>query len=247
MTGGKPAIGYARISRSDADSASLQIQREGIAAWCQATGLDLRRVHEDDGVSGGVPFGDRPGGKAAAAEAVAIARVEGSCALVTLKLDRLTRSLLDLVTMLERLPSGLRYASVSEGLDTGNPMGRFAIQIMGVFAEFERGRIAERNRDRARHNRANLVYGGGVPPFGWRPDPGHAAGRGTRALVPDPEEALCLREMVALREEGKPTQTVARLLNEQGFRRRNGTPWTGRWVGRVLRSPSFREMERAGA
>src|SRR5215469_8784541 len=59
--------------------------------------------------------------------------------LVVWKLDRLSRSLRDVVMIMERLTeakSGFR--SVTEAIDTTTPAGRMMMQMVGAFAEFER-------------------------------------------------------------------------------------------------------------
>jgi DNA invertase Pin-like site-specific DNA recombinase len=65
--------------------------------------------------------------------------------LVVWKLDRLSRSLKDLLTILERLESlGVGFLSLTESIDTTSAAGRMMMQIVGSFAEFERSMIRER-------------------------------------------------------------------------------------------------------
>lgn len=67
--------------------------------------------------------------------------------LVVWKLDRLSRSLRDLLTILERLDSaGVGFISLTEAIDTTTAAGRMMMQIVGAFAEFERQMIRERTR-----------------------------------------------------------------------------------------------------
>lgn len=66
--------------------------------------------------------------------------------VVVWKLDRLARSLRHLLAILDRVASsGASLRSCTEPLDTGSPMGRMMIQILGSFSEFERGIILERS------------------------------------------------------------------------------------------------------
>jgi DNA invertase Pin-like site-specific DNA recombinase len=63
------------------------------------------------------------------------------------KLDRLSRSLKDLLLILERLEkAGAGFRSLTEAIDTTTPAGRMMTQIVGSFAEFERAMIRERTR-----------------------------------------------------------------------------------------------------
>ena len=70
--------------------------------------------------------------------------------LVVWKLDRLSRSLKDLLVILERIESaGGKFRSLTESIDTSGPAGRMMMmmmQMLGSFAEFEREMIRERTR-----------------------------------------------------------------------------------------------------
>jgi DNA invertase Pin-like site-specific DNA recombinase len=67
--------------------------------------------------------------------------------LVVYKLDRLTRSLSDLLQILKRLEeAGAGFKSLTEAIDTTKPVGRMLMQILGSFAEFEREMIRERTK-----------------------------------------------------------------------------------------------------
>lgn len=65
--------------------------------------------------------------------------------LVVWKLDRLSRSLKDLLIILEKIQSvGADFQSLTEAIDTMTPAGRMMMQIIGSFAEFERAMLRER-------------------------------------------------------------------------------------------------------
>lgn len=67
--------------------------------------------------------------------------------VVVLKLDRIARSLKDLLTIIERIESvGAQFHSLTEHIDTKSPTGRMIFQIVGAFAEFERELIRERTK-----------------------------------------------------------------------------------------------------
>ena len=123
-------IGYARVST---DEQNLDLQRHALtAAGCAA-------IHEDRGLSGAAR--DRPG------LAAALARLAPGDVLVVWKLDRLGRSLPDLVQLLDRLgQAGAGFASLSEAIDTTTAGGRLVFHLLGALAEFERALIAERTR-----------------------------------------------------------------------------------------------------
>jgi DNA invertase Pin-like site-specific DNA recombinase len=67
--------------------------------------------------------------------------------LVVWKLDRLSRSLKDLLLILEKIKgAGADFQSLTEAIDTSTPAGRMMMQIVGSFAEFERAMLRERTR-----------------------------------------------------------------------------------------------------
>jgi len=66
--------------------------------------------------------------------------------LVVWKLDRLGRSLRDLINIITELEEKkVRFRSLTECIDTTSPMGRFMFHLIGAFSEFERNLIKERS------------------------------------------------------------------------------------------------------
>lgn len=67
--------------------------------------------------------------------------------VVVWKLDRLSRSLKDLLVILEKIQrAGASFMSLTESIDTATPAGRMMMQMVGSFAEFEREMLRERTR-----------------------------------------------------------------------------------------------------
>ncbi len=63
------------------------------------------------------------------------------------KLDRLSRSLRDVLTIMERLAEARAgFRSLTEAIDTTSPAGRMMMQMVGAFAEFERAMLRERTK-----------------------------------------------------------------------------------------------------
>lgn len=127
-------IGYARVSTEDQN---LDLQRDALrAAGCEV-------VHEDR-ASGVVNGSGRKG------LADALAACGAGDVLVVWKLDRLGRSLLDLVELVERLKAasvGLKVlAGHGASVDTTTANGRLVFGIFAALAEFERELIRERTR-----------------------------------------------------------------------------------------------------
>lgn len=122
-------IGYARVSTEDQN---LALQREALlAAGCA-------RIYEEKR-SGATRR--RPVLRAT------IKSLRRDDTLVVWKLDRLGRSLQDLLSILTSLEErGVGFCSLSDGFDTNTPTGRLLFQVTGAFAEFERILISERTK-----------------------------------------------------------------------------------------------------
>jgi DNA invertase Pin-like site-specific DNA recombinase len=136
-------IGYARVSTDDQN---LALQRDALAA------AGCEKVYEDR-ISGA--RAERPG----LALALEVARAGDT--LVVWRLDRLGRSLKDLIALAEGLDQrqvGLR--SLKEALDTTSSGGRLVFHMFGALAEFERDLIRERTRAGLTSARARGRLGG---------------------------------------------------------------------------------------
>lgn len=68
--------------------------------------------------------------------------------IVTTKLDRIGRSLKHILSLFDEFKAkGVEFAAVTQNIDTSSPAGRFQMQMLGAFAEFERELIRERTRE----------------------------------------------------------------------------------------------------
>lgn len=89
--------------------------------------------------------------------------------VVVYKIDRLTRSLLDFVRLMEmfdRRTIGL--VSVSQAFDTADSMGRMILNVLLTFSQFERELISERVRDSIQTRKQCGRIHGGLAPFGYQ-------------------------------------------------------------------------------
>jgi DNA invertase Pin-like site-specific DNA recombinase len=84
--------------------------------------------------------------------------------LVVWKLDRLSRSLKDVLTIMERIQEAKAgFRSLTEAIDTTTPAGRMMMQMIGSFAEFERAMLRERTRAGLESARGEGRIGGRRP------------------------------------------------------------------------------------
>jgi DNA invertase Pin-like site-specific DNA recombinase len=200
-------VAVTRVSTSEqADSgAGLAVQRATIEAAALARGWEIVAMLEDAGVSGGTL--ERPGLKAA----IAMIECGEADTLVVAKLDRLSRSMLDFSTLMERARKrGWSIVALDVGVDTGTPAGEMLASVLASFAQYERRLISQRTKDALAVKRAEGVKIG-------RP----------RALSDD-----IVARVVALRAQGLSYERVARQLNDAGVPTAHGG---ARWYGATIK------------
>ncbi len=129
---------YLRVSTSEQTTKN---QRRELQAVAKRHGWTVSAVFEDAGISGSKDRKKRPGLDALLK---GVARKEFDI-VAAWSVDRLGRSLQDLITMLGELHAkGVDLYLHQQGIDTTTPSGKAMFQMMGVFAEFERAMIQER-------------------------------------------------------------------------------------------------------
>ena len=167
-------IGYARVSKVEQQDTAAQV-----AALRAA---DAEKVFQE-AASGG--RWDRP------QLLKALEQLRPGDVFVVWKLDRLSRSLKDLLILMERIEAaGAGFRSLTEAIDTTTPAGRMLMQMVGSFAEFERAMIRERTRAGLEEARRR----------------GHVAGRRAK-LSPDQN-----KELIAMVESGRQSPAAAARL-----------------------------------
>jgi len=90
-------------------------------------------------------------------------------------------------------------------------LSKLFLTIAAAFAEAERDRIRERISQVKADQKARGRYLGGKVPFGFRPD-------AEAELVPHDSEQEAIREMGALRAQGKPLRAIADAMRAKGHR-----------------------------
>lgn len=214
------AFGYLRTSgKGQIGNDGFPRQREAIARYAKANGIQISQEFADEAVSGTVDAMDRPG----LTDLFVALKSNGVRTVVVESATRLARDLMISEIILgEFRKIGVRVVSADGGIDLtlGNddPSGKLIRQILGAVAEWEKCALVQKLRaSRLRIRRA----GGrceGQKPYGHTP-----------------QEAKVVDSIVEQRKAGKSYVTIADQLNAEGIQSRSGKRWHPTQVQRVIR------------
>lgn len=163
------------------------------------------------------------------------------CKVVVYKLDRISRSLVDFVGILQTFKAhSVEFISSQEAFDTSSVYGDLILKILIVFAEFERTSIIGRVRD-AYDKRTDLgIYMGGRRQYGFHLEDTLVGGLKTKKYAPNPEELAHIRflfEQYAC--ENTTLRSVQTALLAQHMRPLDGADWTTAKLSALLRNPVY--------
>jgi DNA invertase Pin-like site-specific DNA recombinase len=228
------AIGYLRVSTEEqaASGLGLEAQEKRVRGYAELYELELVDVIVDAGVSAKTL--ERPG------LARALERLDQGEAQVLLvaKLDRLTRSVVDLGELFERFgPDGAELVSVAENVDTRSAAGRLVLNVLVSVAQWEREAIAERTRAALEAKRARGERAGAIP-FGYRLEKGVL-------IIEDHDEQVALLLMREHRAAGRSLNAIAQELTRRGYRPR-GRAWRPSSVRAILATDARRRARPNG-
>lgn len=191
-------------------------------AYAELYDLELVEIIVDAGVSAKTL--QRPG----LDRALGMLRAGQADALLVTKLDRLTRSVRDLGTLVERYFAGDRWAllSVGDQVDTRSAAGRLVLNVLASVSQWEREAIGERTSAAMQQKVSAGEYTGGGAPFGFRIV-------GDR-VEPEPAEQAVVEAARDLRKSGLSLRQVAAALGAAGHRSRTGKPFVAAQVQRMV-------------
>jgi DNA invertase Pin-like site-specific DNA recombinase len=206
------ALAYVRVSTTEQadEGASLAAQREALTTEAARRGWDVEIV-ADEGFSAS-SVDKRPG------LVSALARLDASQAdaLLSLRVDRLSRSVSDFAGLMARAKrKGWALVALDLGVDTSTPAGDLMANVLASVAQYERLVIGQRTREGMAQRKAEGVHLGRA-----------------RSL---PEDVVA--GIVADRATGMGPTAIARSLNERGIpTAHGGSEWRASSVAAVLRS-----------
>lgn len=221
---------YPRVSTAEQakEGYSIGEQTERLMKYCEAMGWTVYKTYTDAGYSGGNT--DRP----ALQEMIRDVKAGKLDKVVVYKLDRLSRSQLDTLYLIEKvfLTNGCDFVSMNENFDTSTPFGRAMIGILAVFAQLEREQIKERmmmgKEARAKEGK---FHGSRFTPFGYDYINGE--------LIPNDFDTMIVQKIFDLAQGGFSPYKIAKELTESGFVREGGHDWRDTSVRRVLTNKTY--------
>lgn len=197
---------YLRVSTQEqTENYSIEAQRERLEAYCKSKGWTVYNIYVDGGYSGANM--DRP---ALQQMLIDLPNID---VVVVYRLDRLSRSQRDTLTLIEDyfLKADVDFVSITETLDTSTPFGKAMIGILSVFAQLERETITERMRlgQIKRAEEGLAAMGGDYDPAGYARQDGK--------LIIKPDEAEHIRTAFDLYEQLLSITKVQRELKRLGY------------------------------
>lgn len=224
------AAPYIRVSTDEqaTEGFSLEAQKERLAAFCKSQGWIVHKFYVDPGET--ARNMNRPSLK----EMLQDAKTGKFDVVLVYKVDRLSRRVKDLQSIIERLDeAGVMFKSATEPFETTASSGRLFLNMLSAFAEFESDTIAERAyMGMLANSRLGNYNGGGISDGYLVKD---------KKFVPDPERAGIIKHIFTkYTEEDIGGRRLARWFNENKLFSRNGKKWTENSIIEVLKNPVYK-------
>lgn len=227
---------YARISSDDGTALGVARQIDDCTREAERRGWPVAEVFTDNDVSA-TKAKRRPEYE----RLLSAIESRSIDALIVYDVDRLTRTPAELerfIDLADRHHTAL--ASVGGEVDLATPQGRLTARIKGSVARHEVEQMSRRLKRKFQEN-AKEGIAHGVTPFGYRrertfDDKGRDTGY--REVI-DPAEAEAVRELYRMVIAGETLRSMAKYLNDSGFKTGRGNEFRGNVVGNMLRRPGY--------
>lgn len=148
--------------------------------------------------------------------------------VVVIKLDRLSRKLIDILSLVYKSFDTHKIAvvSVTEPFNTSTPQGRLLLNMLGSFAEYERELIKERVQAGKKAKAEKGGYIGGAPKLGQIAK--------NKELEEHKEEQNLIRVIKYHRKSGKSLREICKFLDEKGYRTKRGGKWYPKTIANII-------------
>ncbi len=218
------AIGYVRVSTEEQakEGISIDAQSEKLRQYADLHDINLVDIIVDAGAS--AKSLKRPG----LDSALAMLQSGEADALLIYKLDRLTRSVVDLGRLIDEYFKRYELLSVMDDLNTSSANGRLVLNVLTSIAQWERETICERTADSLQYMKEQRrVYN--HLPLGYRDNGG--------MLQPIDDEQITVAEIFDMHSKGMSMHKIANSLNERGIVGKRGGCFYASTVRAILNNP----------
>ncbi len=223
------AAAYVRVSTEEQlKGFGLDVQRERINFYAKFRGITIKKWYEDTGISA------KTTQRRGLQQLIADIQQKKYDALIVYKLDRLSRSLRDLLNLLEESlhPFHCEFISVTEQFDTSIPQGKLMVQLLGSFAEFERNLIVERTWSGKLIKAQRGGYTGGEPPYGFKAE--------GKELIPDENKLALVDQVIRMRKGRMSYGQIAKRLNEENnYKPKRGKEWYAKTIYNMVHNKKY--------
>lgn len=221
---------YIRVSTEEQvrEGYSVSGQKQKLKAFCISQGWEVVGLYPDEGIS--AKDTNRPELQRMLKD---IKDDKIDCVLVY-RLDRLTRSVMDLYNMLDVFEKhDCKFKSATEVYDTTTAMGRMFITIVAALAQWERENMGERISFGYAEKARQRKYPHSFAPFGYTLD------KEQSKLNINPIEAKTIK-LIYSQYQHMGMNQVAKYLNDQQIYTKNGNEWSDNTIMKALRNRVYR-------
>jgi site-specific DNA recombinase len=232
------AILYKRVSTNEQalEGYSLANQEKEMRDECEKHNIEVVEIYADEGISGS-EIEERIGLKSALNHL--LYSDEGIKYIMCWKLSRLSRRVIDVLEIVELLEqSGKILVTIKDGINTSRPQDKFLVHFSGIFAEFERDTMIMQVTGGMEQKAREGEWNGGKPPLGYD--------LVEKSLVINDEQAEIVKRIYNSYLSGKGYLTIARELNEEGYKTSRGNKYSGYGVKFILTNPTYKGWVRWG-
>lgn len=216
-------IGYVRVSTEEQASSgcSLAAQADKIRSYCGLYGISLVDIIEDAGQSA------KTLGRPGLQQALSMLVCGSANGLVIAKLDRLTRSVRDWATLIERYFDGrTSLLSVEDKIDTQTAAGRVVLNLLIAISQWERETIGERTATALRHRQRQGIHVGSAP-FGAQIQDGR--------LIGDEQELRVVTLALDYRRQMMSYQNIADEFIQLRIPTKRGGKWRPQTIRQIIK------------
>lgn len=220
------AIGYIRVSTEEQgqeERFSLPHQEQHIRKFCKEKGWELTEIFQD--TESGKSTRKRTGFKKAM-ESMQYADI-----LIVHELDRLSRNLLDTLTIINELNSSQKkFVSIHDNIDSSRPEGELQLHILAVFAQYFRSQLSRKVYG-SMLTRAETGLWNTKPPLGYSIKEGK--------LAINPDEEWIVKKIFDMYLENNGFRSIAEELNSLGIRTKRNALWSTFPIKNILCNQAY--------